>query len=359
MQIFFTPKGKAGGDVLAAIEESVQAHLDQMFEQDAKHSAIEHGVGRTGAGHDSGERKARVAAQLRECEAQMNFHAGRALDLAMQLVYAKGTDRILGREYPGVDGKVISKDRKTHELKALYDRIVAEVGRGVDDEFEDSYRRALHKGFLDVILDDEPLVRITLPRNAPFTEKSRGGTTSGAEITHDHGDLRDLFGFVSLNSETDFGQLPQATFPEFLAKADSMYYASDLQGRRRNMRWEDYASRDHESGRPYAVIGCEFFARLVGGIVDLSDNQRLWDDDFALRWHERSRHIVGETVGRHLVQRYEKGSELAPMRSPEDMLREIRQAYRPAKVLDSYESLHRTVKLESVSGDDLDVEGRS
>ena len=101
MRLFIVPKGKAGGDVLAAIEESVQAHLDQMFEQDAKHSAIEHGVGRTGAGHESGERKARVPAQLRECEAHMNFHAGRALDLAMQLVYGKGTDRVLGREYPG------------------------------------------------------------------------------------------------------------------------------------------------------------------------------------------------------------------------------------------------------------------
>ena len=344
MRLFMVPKGKAGGDVLAAIEESVQAHLDQMFEQDAKHSAIEHGVGRTGAGHESGERKARVPAQLRECEAHMNFHAGRALDLAMQLVYGKGTDRVLGREYPGVDGKAIKKDRETHHLKALYDRIVAEVGRGVDDEFEDRYQRALHKCFLDVILDDEPLVRITLPRNAPFTEKSRGGTTSGAEMTHDHGDLRDLFGFVSLNSETDFAQLPQATFPEFLAKADSMYYASDLQGCRRNMRWEDYESRDHESGRPYVVIGCEFFARLVRGIVDLSNNQRLWDADFALRWHERSRHIVAETVRLHLLQRYEKGSKLAQMRPPEDMLREIRQRYQPAKVLDSYDSLHRTVK---------------
>ena len=265
----------------------------------------------------------------------------------------------LGTRVPGVDGKAIKKDRETHHLKALYDRIVAEVGRGVDDEFEDRYRRALHKDLLDVILDDEPLVRITLPRNAPFTEKSRGGTTSGAEMTYDHGDLRDLFGFVSLNSETDFGQLPQATFPEFLAKADSMYYASDLQGRRRNMRWEDYASRDHESGRPYAVIGCEFFARLVVGIVDLSDNQRLWDDDFALRWHERSRHIAGETVGLHLVQRYEKGSELAPMRAAEEMLQEARQSYQPPKILESYDSLHHPVRLESVSGDDLDVEAET
>ena len=93
MRLFIVPKGKAGGDVLAAIEESVQAHLDQMFEQDAKHSSIEHGVGRTGIGHGPGESKARATGQLRECEAQMNFHAGRNLDLAMQLVYAKGTDR--------------------------------------------------------------------------------------------------------------------------------------------------------------------------------------------------------------------------------------------------------------------------
>ena len=348
MQLFIVPKGKAGGDVLAAIEESVQAHLDQMFEQDAKHSAIEHGVGRTGAGHDSGERKARVAAQLRECEAQMNFHAGRALDLAMQLVYAKGTDRVLGREYPGVDGKAIREDWKTHDLKRLYDRIVAEVGRGVDDEFEDTYQQALHKGFLDLILDDEFLRRITLPRNAPFTERSKGGTTAGADMTLDHGDFRDALGFTALKTKSDFGQLPQATFPEFLMKADSMYYASDVKGSRRNMRWEHYASRDHESGRPYVVIGCEFFARLVRGIVDLSNNQRLWDDDFALRWHERSRHIVAETVWWHLLQRYEKGSKLAQMRPPEDMLREIRQRYRPAKVLDSYDSLHQTLKMESV-----------
>ena len=66
----------------------------------------------------------------------------------MQLVYGKGTDRVLGREYPGVDRKAIKKDRKTHDLKRLYDRIVAQVGRGVDDEFEDTYQQALHRGIV-------------------------------------------------------------------------------------------------------------------------------------------------------------------------------------------------------------------
>ena len=52
------------------------------------------------------------------------------------------------------------------------------------------------------------------------------------------------------------------------------------------MRYNDYASRDHEGFKPYDVAGMDFFARLVKGLVSLSHQPPLWNKDFAERLYQ-------------------------------------------------------------------------
>ena len=113
------------------------------------------------------------------------------------------------------------------------------------------------------------------------------------------------------------------------------------------MRWEHYAARDHEPGQPYVVIGCAFFARLVRGVVGVSNNQRLWHDDFAVRWHERSNYIVSRRVDSLIAQRYQDGGELPEMRPVDELLGEAREMYRRVDVRESYRFLHRRLELTS------------
>ena len=89
----------------------------------------------------------------------------------------------------------------------------------------------------------------------------------------------------------------------------------------------------------------------VRGIVEVSNKQRLWHDDFARRWHERSRYIVSRRVELLVAQRYRKGGKLAEMRPVEEMLRKAREIYRPAGALDSYDLQHRRVELDRVGSD--------
>lgn len=104
MQIFQTPQGRAGSDQLHGIEESINSHLERMFLQGAKHSILAHGVGRTVLTEGLIDSEVRLHAQKRDCNATITFHAGRAVELSLQLIYAYGTDEIIGREYPGVQG---------------------------------------------------------------------------------------------------------------------------------------------------------------------------------------------------------------------------------------------------------------
>jgi len=49
MQWFPTPAGEAGADQLDAMEENIQAAIEQMFWQLAKRDSLSFGVGRTAA----------------------------------------------------------------------------------------------------------------------------------------------------------------------------------------------------------------------------------------------------------------------------------------------------------------------
>ena len=100
MQLFKTPTGEAGCDQLDAMEESVQAAIEQMFWQVAKRNSLVFGVGRSAAKlSDSLDRDMRLDAQKRECDGLIVFHAGKALETSLQIIYAKINNRIPGRRW--------------------------------------------------------------------------------------------------------------------------------------------------------------------------------------------------------------------------------------------------------------------
>ena len=347
MQMFQTPEGKAGSDQVDSMIESVHAEIEQMFDQSAKGKTLEFGVGRTTAYSTAPDVKIQLDAQKRECEAQIVFHAGRALELALQIIYARGTDRILGREYPGIDRKQMQKDTKKHELTWLYNKILRELSsRNMKDGFEDVYQHALHSGVVDLYLGETLLDSFYWPENEPFREGVQARITDGAEMTLDHSSITDVMRALLSRGigESQFDHMPYDTFEEFLKKADAVYYESDSNEKRRNMRWANYSARDHESGRPYVVVGTEFFARLVKGIIELSHNQSTWHQDFTQRWHERRRHDIRKLMETHARQNFKEKIEFPEMVSIDEAQKLFSD---PLSVKSTkYETLHKRYTLQ-------------
>ena len=343
MQSFQTPKGEAGSDQLNAMEESIQAAIEQMFWQVAKRDALSLGVGRAAAkSSDSPDRDMRLDAQRRECDGLIVFHAGKALETALQVIYAKVNNRIPGREYPGVSTAQMNQDRQTHRLEVLYTDILKsveaepELPDQLEREFESVFQTAYHQGVKDLIVDGELVRQFFLVEDAPFREARVGGLRYGAEVTLDHSSFRQLL--IPPEHQSDFARLPCGTFREFLAKADVAYYG------RRNMRWAHYSARDHERGRPYVVVGTRFFARLVRGLVAMSDEQWMWDEQFARRWHDRRQVIVRDLVRVHLQQSFE-GEPQMPDSIPADVMMESFRSERSSRT-DDYDSIHVKWKFD-------------
>ena len=344
MQWFQTPKGEAGSDQLDAMEESIQAAIEQMFWQLAKRSSLSFGVGRTAAkSSDSPARDMRLDAQKRECDGLIVFHAGKALETALQVIYAKVNNRIPGREYPGVSSTRMRADRQTHSLEALYDDILKSVEarpalrEQLEQEFESMFQTAYHRGVQDLIVDGELVHQFFLVEDAPFREARIGGLTHGAEVTMDHSSFQQLL--VPPEGQSDFARLPCENFREFLVKADVAYYG------RRNMRWAHYSARDHEPGRPYVVVGTRFFARLVQDLVQMADEQWMWHEQFARRWHERRRVIIRDVVRIHLHQSFDGEIELPESTPVDEMMDSFRSM--PGSRTDDYDSIHAKWQFQS------------
>ncbi|MCY3604279.1 MAG: hypothetical protein OXH45_00830 [Gammaproteobacteria bacterium] len=353
METFPTPPGKAGWDQLHGLTESVQSELEQMFSQRAKLDSLISGVGRAADWGGSSDDKIMLDAQMRECQAQAAFHAGRALELAMHIVYACGTDRIMGREYPSADrsqlDKQMAKDRKSHNLAGLLDKIAeAMPDRNMRDALEEVYQEALHRGIVDLYLDGKRMWSFFQGDDAPLSERSMNRIFDGAEMTLDH--TRGSLPFGDLSSEpSEFAKMPIGTFGEFLRKADSFYYESDVSGMRMNMRYSHYAARDHEYGRPFVVVGTKFFARLIAGIVGLSRQPWTWDPAFRARWHERRQRNVSKNMETHLNQSFKEEIELPEMKTLDEMesvygIGRSGQSFRKPK---TYKLLHKKWELES------------
>lgn len=342
MQWFQTPKGEAGSDQLDAMEESIQAAIEQMFWQVAKRDSLSLGVGRSVAKlSDSPGPIMRLEAQKRECDSLIVFHAGKALETALHIIYARINNRIPGREYPGVPDNQIKRDRKSHSLSTLYANILQSVEKETDlcnqieKEFESIFQTAYHKGVCDLIVDGEFVNSIVHFENKPFRETKFGGLRHGAEFTMDHSSFEQLL--LPAEEESEFAQMPCKTFQEFLHKADVAYYG------KHNMRWAHYGARDHESGRPYVTVGTRFFARLVQGLVQMGTEQWIWNEQLAIRWHEQRHLLVGDLVRTHIKQSYEGDLDLPEMTPANEMMKRFRSPSMRSKRTDDYGSLH--VKL--------------
>ncbi len=134
-------------------------------------------------------------------------------------------------------------------------------------------------------------------------------------MTLDHSSRADLMRASLSHSigESQFEHMLYGSFEEFLKKADAVYYESDSSGNRRHMRWANYSARDHEYGRPYVVVGTEFFARFVKGIIEFSQNQTTWHQEFARRWHERRQYNIRKLMEAHMQQNYKGKIEFPEM----------------------------------------------
>ena len=360
MLTFNTPPGRAGTDQLYGMEESINSHLERMFLKGAHRSILEHGVGRTTSTAGGNDSKVRFHAQQRDCDAAITFHAGKAVELCMQLIYAYGTDRIIGREYPGVQREKIDVDvRKGHDLCLLYDRIVKEMhNRDMRNGFEDAYQKALNRGINEVVIDGELCwLEFATVEDIPFRERAIRFVGDGIEMTTDHSEARDLI-FPSTKL-SEFTKMPLETFDQFLAKADAAYYEGDISDKqgstsRKNMRWEDYSARDHEYGRAYAVVGITFFARLAKELVALAHQQWIWHDDFALRWWQRRKYNIRQLLEAHVQQNFKNEIEFGEMISPEEAMTSFRSVHGDLAnaVKRGYGHLHgkREFKKEELAG---------
>ena len=349
MKTFVKPRGKsAGSDQIDAMEESVNTQLEQMFDQVAKRNALDYGVGRTTMNFGGVDNILRLDAQKRECNSSIVFHAGRALELALHVVYARGADRILGREYPGVPKVQIKKDRKNHNLADLRCLIVRDLKeRPMVDALEDVYQRALHTGVVDLFVNEELVWSFHLPDDTPFSETTVAKIVSGAEMTLDHS-LNPLGATIGPKDPmSDFTRMPHETFEDFLGKADSVYYA--LGEKRRNMRWAHYSARDHEYGRSYVVIGPKFFARLVREVIGLSQQLWTWDEGFARRQLERRQDNNRKRMEVLVDQNFREKIDLPEMISLDECLKRVTAMGRPPKRSSKrdYDILHRKWEIRT------------
>ena len=321
MKFFQTPKGRAGMDQLDGIQESISSHLERMFLQSAKRNLLQYELGNTTSTTEGNNRKMQLYIKQRGCNAAIMFHAGRSVELSMQLIYAFGTDRIMGRENPKVKKSEITRDRRSHSLNDLRERILKDLpDRDLESALEDAYQIALNQGLLNVLVDGSPscLVFETV-EDAPFREMTTNYIADGLELTADHIEFKDLLFYRSVRSE--FSKMSIDTFPEFLSKADKSYYETS------NLRWSDYSARDHEHGRPYVVVGINFFARLVRELVKLANQQWIWDDNLALRWWGRRKHRIRSLLDNHAKQNFREQIEFPEMIPPEEDMKRYREIY--------------------------------
>ena len=90
------------------------------------------------------------------------------------------------------------------------------------------------------------------------------------------------------------------------------------------MRWAHYNARDHQRGRLYVTVGTKFFARLAQNLLELANQQWVWDEQLARRWHERRQLVIGDLVRTHIRQSFTENSKLPDMISVDDMMASFR-----------------------------------
>lgn len=338
-----TPDSVADENTRFAIEESVNSHIERMFTQAAKNNALTHSVGYASDVGASRSDRQRYRALRAECDAAVNFHAGRALDLALQLVFAVVADRIFGRA--SKENPKGRPDRQNHKLRCLYRRILEEAsgpdGAGKEilvQVLEHAYQKALHKGVVDIVEGDSKIIgSYVTAENQPFR------IVSWARLS------------VRPEPPAFFNEMTLKTFEDFLEKADRSYFGEahlkeDRSGGL-NMRSNDYHARDNIALKPFARAGTEFFGRLCWEIVDMAHQSKIWHKRLADReweWSYRNslntieslfRNTLSAEDGKRLFVEVEKARRLKPGKN-EPIL--------PSQGDSFYEGQHRKLLLDRI-----------
>ena len=216
------------------------------------------------------------------------------------------------------------------------------------DALEHIYQDSLHRGVVDILVDGERVGQFCRGEDLPFRETTMRRMADGAEMTLDHEGIKGLLGGQRVSN---FSDMREDTFENFLKKADQSYYERDMPAnkRRDDMRWGHYSARDHEHGRPYVVIGPEFFARLVNGIMQLSHQRWTWDAEFARRWHQHRQYNAMETMKALAKQNLREPIEF-PERMPiDEAMHVVGGVGQPAghRPRGGYGYLHSVLEFES------------
>ena len=317
-------------DQLIALEESIHLHVRQMNQCVAELNSLNYLAGVDVFIGARNENKIRNDVLIRQFESRITFHAGRALELALHLIYARGTDRIFGKEYLGVSKEQIRSDRHSHDLAYVYQKICEDVDRDeLLEAFEEVYQNALHQGVVDICTNDKVVLSLLASPDTPFRIRNISRLLDGMELTLEHRKDNESLVFPD-KSISNFSELPETTFEEFLFKADSVYYGRDIPNEQENthrkgMRWEDYSWRDHEYGRSYVVIGTAFFSRLIQGIVNLSHQGWFWNEQLAKRQIDRRRYNIEQLITILWRQNFSKSPDLPDMCSIDEELQRLQK----------------------------------
>ncbi len=361
MNVTRTPEGAAGEDTRFAIEESVNSHLERMFMQAAKNDALGYSVGRT-SDHGTGLSEHRRFEALRaECDAAVSFHAGRALDLALQLVFAVASDQIFGRasrENPKAEPDRYSHD--LHHLNALILKKSSELG-GVGRDLlaqtlEHAYQTALHRGVVDVVDKNSNIIgAFVAPENQPFRTVNWTGLSVGAELTMDDSNEKPWFEqMLRPDIPTAFKEMSLETFRAFLKKADKSYFGEVRLERCHNMRSHDYRARDTVAFNPCARAGTAFFGRLCKEIVMLAAQHGIWHKRLADREGARGRRNAMRTIV-SLIDGTFRADDAAKIRAVAEKAQLLKPGFRKPNLPDQgeffYAGLHRKFFLEPVGSD--------
>lgn len=345
MQTFHTPPGKAGSDQLGGMEASVRGDIRAMYQAGVERSLLDFDA------RLNRDASIRMEVRRRACDARITSSAGRAVEGALKLVHAYGTDRIMAREFPSVDAKQMREDKKSHKLSRLRQTILDDMeGRDMESALEDAYQQALNLGLRDVWADGEHLQTVYISlADVPLRELATGGMRDGEEYTTDHSPsaLSLVFGrFDRQGKESAFSKLPIDTFDQFLVKADHVYYEEDTgSGKRRPMHWEAYGTRDHERSRPYVVAGVEFFARLVEKLVFLSKQHWVSDKGRLVRQFERGNYNLLQRMTEDAKRRFSGNVVFPPMIPGEERVRGVQAPNVKAYVERGYQCLRQKQDL--------------
>ena len=320
MKLYTQPSNAAGMDVLISMEVDARESMRRSFSLAAErdYTKIADHFESKGEAR-SAEETWRVLAKLRNMDGAVTFHAGVALERALNLVHAYGTDSIRSRSNEG---------RKSHGLVGLLEIIGKEINGDVGAGINDVFSRALEPGLMDIKHGVDMVGTVsTSNENRPFYYGATRSISAGMEYTADE-NKRPLPFIDDL-----FAELPKSptiyTMHEFLEMADKSYESLDLDGdevknAKKNMRWNEHSGRDHRVAAPYLVAGTHFFTRLVLGLLKMAKGGMwFWHSDLLCRWADRRQEAMNTSVKNLLRENYEGNILLPQIRSGGEYLEKV------------------------------------